>query len=292
MGFFLLLIVFGSLLTVAWPFTWIYPILLAYFPTLAHTDTDDVLSRVVMLVVALLVWYLYPRMELPSMQLGSINRQRIKLLVYSFAAGCAAVIVYYIAKWLSGDGIMEWGRFIDDRFFRNVLWYLVGALTVAFLEEVFFRGIVYKAFWQDFRRKFPAAIMAAAFFGSLHWISFKWLLRWAGGQESIIREAMSLEFLTLDSVGMFLLITTLGLLLIYGYEHSGSLYVPIGIHAGIVFASRIGRKVAVPATPYSNVDILSVTGANVPYLILAILTALFLLYFIKNRSRYTYRIIK
>lgn len=292
LGFFLLLVVFGSLFIIVWPFSWTYTILLTMFPALAHTETEDVFSRVIMLVVALLVWYLYPHMSLPSMQLGGMNRRRFKLLMVSFFIGCAAVMVYYIAKWLAGDGSMAWNRFIDAHVLRNVVWYLLGAFTVGFIEEAFFRGIVYKAFWQDFRKKIPAAVAAATFFGSLHWISFPWLLRWAEGQESLIGTVLSLEFITPESVGMFLFITALGLLLIYGYEHSGSLYVPIGLHAGMVFASRIGRKVAVPATPHSNIDILSVTTANVPYIILAMLTAVILLYFIKKQSRYTYRTIK
>lgn len=286
MGFLLVSIVFAILLVIVWPFSWLYGIMLVYFPTLASVDTDDVLSRVTMVAVAVLVWFLYPRLDLPAMQLGKLNRGRAKILVGSFTIGCVAVVVFYIAKYVMGQGFIEWSRFPGAHILRTILWYLLGALTVAFIEEVFFRGIVYKAFWQDLRRKVPAAILAASFFGSLHWISFIWLLRWAEGKESFFQTFISLKFIHAESVGMFLFITALGLLLIYSYEYIGSLYASIGLHAGMVFAARIGGKVAIPYSTNFSMDILKVSVGNAPYLCLAMLVAAFLIFFLKRVTDY------
>ena len=286
MGFLLVSIVFAVLLIIAWPFSWLYGIIVANFPALASFDTDDILSRVTMVVVALLVGYLYPRLDLPAMQLGRINGGRAKILAGSFIIGCVAVVTFYLAKFVMGQGFLEWSRFPDVHIGQTILWYLLGALTVAFIEEIFFRGIVYKAFWQDLRSKIPAALLAASFFGSLHWISFAWLLRWTEGKESLFQTFVSLKFLHAESAGMFLFITALGLLLIYSYEYIGSLYASIGLHAGMVFAARIGGKVAIPYSPDISMDILSVSASNAPYLCLAMLVAAFLIFFLKKVTDY------
>jgi membrane protease YdiL (CAAX protease family) len=283
LGFLFVFIVFAVLLVVVWPFSWVYGVLLANFPVLATVDADDILSRITMVLVAGIVWYLYPRLALPSMRLGKLNRVQARVVVYHFAAGCLAVGIFYIVKYTMGHGFFDWSRFPNAHIWRTVLWYLLGALTVAFIEEIFFRGIVYKAFWQDLRSKIPAALLAAAFFGSLHWISFAWLLRWAGGKESFFQTFFSLKFVSVESMGMFLFITVLGLLLIYSYEYIGSLYAPIGLHAGMVFAARIGGKVAIPYSPSLSMDILKVSApSNVPYLCVAMLVAILLVIFFKK----------
>lgn len=282
MGFLLVSIVFAVLLIIVWPFSWLYGIIIANFPVMASVDTDDFLSRVIMVTVAILIWYLYPRLDLPAMQLGKINGGRAKILAGSFVIGCAAVGVFYITKYAMGQGFLDWSRFPGVHIGRTILWYLLGALTVAFIEEIFFRGIVYKAFWQDLRNKIPAALLAASFFGSLHWISFAWLLRWAEGRESLFQTLISLKFVSAESVGMFLFITALGLLLIYTYETMGSLYAPIGLHAGLVFAERIGGKVAVPYSSNVSMDLLKVTAANAPYICLAMLAATLFIFLLKK----------
>lgn len=282
MGFLLVSIVFAVLLIIVWPFSWLYGIILANFPMLTSVDTDDALSRVIMITVAVIIWYLYPRLNLPAMQLGKLNRGRAKILAGSFIIGCAAVATFYLGKYVIGQGFLEWSRFPGAHIGRTILWYLLGALTVAFIEEIFFRGIVYKAFWQDLRSKIPAALLAASFFGSLHWISFAWLLRWAEGRESLFQTLISLKFVSAESVGMFLFITALGLLLIYTYETMGSLYAPIGLHAGLVFAERIGGKVAVPYSSNVPMDLLKVTAANAPYICLAMLAATLFIFLLKK----------
>lgn len=285
-GFLLVFIVFVALLIVVWPFSWIYSILLAKFPLLASVDADDLLSRMTMMVIASVIWYVYSCIDLPSMQLGKLNRRRASLLIFSFIIGCLAVVFFYIAKYIMGHGFFEWSRLPRDHTWRVILWYLLGALTVAFIEEIFFRGIVYKAFCQDLRSKILAAVLAATFFGSLHWVSFAWLLRWAAGEESLIQMFVSLKFVSDESVGMFLFITVLGLFLIYSYEYFGSLYAPIGLHAGMVFAARIGGKVAVAYSSNMSMDILKVSANNATYLCLAMLTVVFLMFFLKRVMRY------
>ncbi|SEO73050.1 CPBP family glutamic-type intramembrane protease [Propionispora vibrioides] len=282
MGFLFVFIVFAALLIVVWPFSWIYNFLLMNFPVLASVDADDILLRVTMVIVALVVWYVYSRFNLPSMQLGKLNRRRTSLLIYSFIIGCVAVLAFYTAKCLMGYGFLEWERFPADHIWRTLLWYLLGALTVAFIEEAFFRGIVYKAFWRDLQNKMPAALLAAAFFGSLHWISFAWLLRWAAGEENLIQTFVSLEFINASSVGMFFFITALGLLLIYTYEYMGSLYAAIGLHAGMVFAARVGGKVAISFSQDGSMDILKASVTNAPYLGFALLIAALLVIFVKK----------
>lgn len=286
MGFLLVSIVFVVLLIIVWPFSWLYGIILANFPMLASVDMDDALSRVIMITVAVIIWYLYPRLDLPAMQLGKLNGGRAKILAGSFVIGCAAVVTFYLAKYVMGQGFLEWSRFPGAHIGQTILWYLLGALTVAFIEEIFFRGIVYKAFWQDLRSKIPAALLAASFFGSLHWISFAWLLRWAEGKESLFQTFVSLKFLHAESAGMFLFITTLGLLLIYSYEYIGSLYASIGLHAGMVFAARVGGKVAIPYSPDISMDILSVSASNAPYLCLAMLVAILFIFLFKKVMNY------
>lgn len=288
MGFLFVFIVFAALLIVAWPFSWVYSTFLTNIPMLASVDADDILSRVTMIIVAGMVWYLYPRLSLPSMQLGKLNSVRARVLAYHFAVGCIAVGIFYLVKCAMGYGFLDWNRFHSDHVWRTVLWYLLGALTVAFIEEVFFRGIVYKAFWQDLRSKIWAALLAASFFGSLHWISFAWLLRWTEGKESLFQTFVSLKFVSVESISVFLFITVLGLLLIYSYEYIGSLYASIGLHAGMVFAARVGGKVAVPYFPEVSMNILKASTENAPYLCMAMLIIVLLVFFGKKAMRLSF----
>lgn len=121
---------------------------------------------------------------------------------------------------------------------------LLTACTVGFLEEIFFRGVIFKGLLEDWK-PLGAFLGAGLFYSAIHFIKpaeDTYLLSvnpWAG-----------MRFLT-DSFQPFLDPVTLfpglfGLFLIamvlsYAFFRSGSLYLSIGLHAGWIFGLKSFR---------------------------------------------------
>ena len=118
---------------------------------------------------------------------------------------------------------------------------LLAALTVGFLEEIFFRGVIFKGLLEDWR---PAAAFAVSslFYAGIHFlkpaddISLAGIDPWAGIRYLIGAFQPFLDLVTLlpGLFGLFLI----GIVLSYAFLRTGSLYLSIGLHAGWVFALK------------------------------------------------------
>ncbi|VBB09295.1 caax protease self-immunity [Lucifera butyrica] len=277
MGFLVIGIVIFSLFFTAWIFPWVQTVLLYVIPSVVEKDPGGVLARLSMLVILLLILKIYPRLKLPGMKFGKPSKKRLYVFLYGMGIGSVTVVSYYIIRILLGQGTMEWQWLFGGNFLRTLVWYLLGAVAIGLLEESFFRGVVYNAFRYDRRTKQFAAVLASAFFGSMHWVDFDWLLRWGEGRESLFLTLARMQYLNAYHLGLFALISALGLLLIYIYNQADSLYASVGFHAGLVFVSRICHKIAV-AAPGHSMKILAVSPENAPYLLLAMAIAAILIH--------------
>lgn len=120
---------------------------------------------------------------------------------------------------------------------------LLTALTVGFLEEIFFRGVIFKGLLEDC--KLPAALaVSSLFYAGIHflkpaddiplaafdpWAGMRYL---AGAFEPFLDPTLLSGLL-----GLFLI----GLVLSYAFSRTGSLYLSIGLHAGWVFGLKTIR---------------------------------------------------
>jgi membrane protease YdiL (CAAX protease family) len=121
---------------------------------------------------------------------------------------------------------------------------LLAAVTVGFLEEIFFRGMIFKGLLQDLGLK-AAFLLASLFYSAIHFIkpaeaaSLAGFDPWAG-IDHLIRSFQSL----LDPVALFpglLGLFLIGTVLSYAYLRTGSLYLSIGLHAGWIFGLKTIR---------------------------------------------------
>ncbi len=121
---------------------------------------------------------------------------------------------------------------------------LLAALTVAFLEEIFFRGILFKGLVEDWRPA-GAIVVTSLFYSAIHFVTpaekipLSGLHPLAGIRHLIqaFRPFLDLPPLLPGIFGLFLL----GIVLCYAYHRSGSLYLSIGLHAGWVLGLKIIR---------------------------------------------------
>ena len=121
---------------------------------------------------------------------------------------------------------------------------LLQGLTVGFLEEIFFRGILLKGLLED--QKTASALAATSlFYSAIHFVkpaknfTVSGLDPWAGFRHVLYAFAPFLDPTDLlpGLFGLFLIGAVLG----YAFLRTGSLYLSIGLHAGWVFGIKTIR---------------------------------------------------
>ncbi|MFQ5852485.1 MAG: lysostaphin resistance A-like protein [Candidatus Binatia bacterium] len=118
---------------------------------------------------------------------------------------------------------------------------LLTAVTVGFLEEIFFRGMIFRGLLDGWKPT-AAFLVANVFYAAIHFIKpaqknySEGLDPWLGFYHLIHAFERFLDPVSLlpGLFGLFLL----GIVLSYALLRTGSLYLSIGLHAGWVFAIK------------------------------------------------------
>lgn len=267
-------VVFASLLLSALFVPYFYTVAVTFSPAFASQPIDGVLSRLAMLVIALIIWRLYPYFHLSGMRLGKLDRKRLPVFFYGLLLGGFAVGCFYAVKIFLGCGFIDVNNILRGHPVKTLLTYIIGAVAVALIEEIFFRGILYNAFKQDKLPRQGAAFLAAAFFGSMHFVDFAWLIDWQAGKVSLRDAFFSPQLALASNWVLFFLLLALGLLLIYIYEKCANLWAPIGLHAGMVFSVRLADKITF-AYPGQSLSVFSFSLPDIGLVsVVLLLTAL------------------
>jgi membrane protease YdiL (CAAX protease family) len=112
------------------------------------------------------------------------------------------------------------------------------SISVAIIEETFFRGVLLGLLRQSFA-PIPAAIFVSALFSVIHFLKPAQeqmnSVSWYSGFEILPHALWRLSEPLLVAQG-FLTIGILGLILAHATMRTSSLWLPIGIHSGVVFA--------------------------------------------------------
>ena len=172
--------------------------------------------------------------ELGLVRLKGHGRELWGGFALGFASLAAIVIVCMIA------GVRVWGYDVDGGEFAKILFEAgLTCASVSIIEELLFRGAVFGSF----RKVMPwvlAALISSAIYGILHFMkrvddlaADHW---WSG---LIVLGHMFSGFANWSEVvpGFFNL-TLAGMLLALAYQKYGTLYFPIGLHAGWIFWRR------------------------------------------------------
>ena len=115
---------------------------------------------------------------------------------------------------------------------------LMTGLTVGCLEEIFFRGIIFKGLVGD-TKPFTAFVVANLFYAAIHFVkpaeeaSLSGIDPWAGFKFLVASFAPFLDPIEIlpGLMGLFLV----GLALSYAFLRTGALYFSVGLHAGWIF---------------------------------------------------------
>jgi uncharacterized protein len=121
---------------------------------------------------------------------------------------------------------------------------LLTAFTVGFLEEIFFRGIIFRGLLEDWK-PLPAFVVANLFYSALHFVKpaeeyfLSGIDPWAGFRHLFSTFAPFLEPAKIAPgiIGLFLI----GIVLSYAFVRTGTLYLSIGLHAGWIISIKTVR---------------------------------------------------
>jgi len=159
------------------------------------------------------------------------------LMGFSFSMGSMVVIVVLMT--LAGVFIPSF-RYEFDKGLSIFLGAQFAAVSVGFLEEVFFRGMVFKGLLEDWRGV-GAFIGANLFYSAIHFVSspdqhFLDSLQPLAGFTNLV--ASFHYFSTPEIFPGFIGLFLVGLVLSYAFYRTGALYLGIGMHAGWVLCLK------------------------------------------------------
>jgi membrane protease YdiL (CAAX protease family) len=170
-------------------------------------------------------------------------RRRSPALLFGVSLGSGLVCAYVALIAVSGQ--VAWARPAASFMIRKGVEFTLAALVIAFLEELFFRGILFRmmvADWGPCR----ALCVSSTVFAVLHCISGGYRVG-PGWDPWIGMRLLKVYFTASDGsfipdlrliIGLFLL----GCLASFLFLKTGSLWAPIGLHASIVLGSKLAKK--------------------------------------------------
>lgn len=198
-----------------------------------------------MLIVAIAVFAFFRR-SLPwstFARRGLQDSNKRSHLALALSVSLIVVCLYFFILGIAG--YVSWTPPPWPRLIAKTVEYLLGAIFVGLLEELLFRGAVFRAMLTDWG-PCRAIVGSSALFAALHCISGGY--RVETGWDPFVGIRLFQTYFN-DSVGDFAPETRLmfglflfGALLAYLYLKTGSLWAPIGAHAGLVFVSRLSKQ--------------------------------------------------
>ncbi len=171
------------------------------------------------------------------------SRRSAGEVLAGLSAALAMLGLYVLVVQLSGFAL--WTPDPPGYVLAKAVDYAAVAVAVALAEEAFFRGLLFRALVRDWG-PCRAVVTAGAVYGVLHCISG--VLQVSPGWDPAVGLDLLRAYFTDASgsvlpdlrlaVGLFLL----GCLLSYLYLRTGSLWLAVGLHGGVVFASKLLKK--------------------------------------------------
>jgi len=195
-----------------------------------------------------LVLFIALRKYLKSQVKVSINPKQHppgKPFIGGFLIGVLALLVVAAVMAVLGGG-----RFLNPHITTKAFWNAFGAalgtgIVVAFFEEIFFRGIVFQGLRADLGTGM-ATLIAGAFFALVHFMRPRQMPNASasdplGGFKMLVhsfeRYGNFNEILPF-AIGLFLI----AILLTIAYLRTSALFLPMGLHASLVFFSKLDSR--------------------------------------------------
>jgi membrane protease YdiL (CAAX protease family) len=213
------------------------------FPFLARYDFETFFHRALLVAAVLLLWPLLRVSHVRSLaDLGLAPNSRWGRDL------CAGVVISVVPLILCGFLLIALHIYA---FRHSFAWarfgkMLAASITVPFIEEVFFRGIVLGLLLRTGRR-YIAIFAVSAIFAAVHFLKApertSEIVTWASGFNSIAH--------ALDGIGEPMIVASalatlffIGWILADARVLTSSLWLPIGLHAGWIFGSGAFSRLA------------------------------------------------
>lgn len=212
------------------------------FDSLRNIEFVSVLNRVVLLAGGILGWWLYKRLQMSHLKdLGIVplSKHQVGSMLFTWITGVVTVFLWgflalrFSKTLLFNEGSLTWGAAFEA---------LLAGWIVAFIEELFFRGvlagIVHRLMSVDM-----TALLVGIVFSLVHFAEPEPFLSvahadWYTGL-SMLQHAFTLHDFLHGRIFMMLSLFFLGSGLIYLRYAYDSIWVPVGMHAGWVLALKI-----------------------------------------------------
>jgi uncharacterized protein len=244
------------------PLFWFGQFLIAHriLPSLARFDFESYLHRALLIAALLLLWPLFRALQIRRWRdLGLEKNQRAGADV---AAGFAISAIPLLC---CGAVLIAFHTYSLRQAF---LWHkmpavLIAASVVPIVEELLFRGFIFGVLLRSCSRIF-ALVFTSALFSIIHFLKAPDLttpndaVNWSSGFISIAHSFSQFSDPLLLAAG-FLTLFAVGCILADARLQTQSLWLPIGLHAGWVFANGAFSKAAhreIIALPWLGKDLL------------------------------------
>jgi membrane protease YdiL (CAAX protease family) len=213
------------------------------FPFLARYDFETFFHRALLVAAVLLLW--------PLLRVSHVRSLADLELAPNLRWGrdlCAGVVVSAIPLLLCGGLLIALHIYAFRHSFAGARFgkMLAASMTVPFIEEIFFRGIVLGLLLRTGRR-YIAIFAVSAIFAAVHFLKApertSEIVTWASGFNSIAH--------AFDGIGDPMMVASalatvffIGWILADARVLTHSLWLPIGLHAGWIFGSGAFSRLA------------------------------------------------
>jgi membrane protease YdiL (CAAX protease family) len=206
------------------------------FPFLAKYDFETFFHRAILIAAALLLWPLLCISHVRSMaDLGLVPNPRwgrdlwvgILLSLIPLLCCCALLVALHVYAFRHAFAWPRLGKV------------LVASIIVPLIEETFFRGIVLGVLLRT-SRKYIAILAVSVLFAAVHFFKApertSTIVTWTSGLNSIAHSFGRVEE-PMMLASAFATLFLFGCILAVARAHTHSLWLPIGLHAGLIFGS-------------------------------------------------------
>jgi membrane protease YdiL (CAAX protease family) len=243
LGYFAATILFGAVAApiLFWSAQWLAAH--GVFPALAAFDFEAFFHRALMLGALLFLWPFLRCLRIKSLQDLSLARNRrwardvtIGFLISALPVLCCGVFLLALGNYTTRT---------------HVAWNALAAVAltaavVPFIEETLFRGLFLGVLLRG-NRPLTAALLSSGIFSIVHFLKAPdqttASVGWTSGFVSLAHSFDQFTEPMLVLAG-FTTLFLIGVILAHARLHTRSLWLPIGLHAGWIFASGAFNKIA------------------------------------------------
>lgn len=206
---------------------------------LANKPFPDYFDRARLLSVVLLLPFLFLKCGLMTRKAIGFRQPSFKTFLKWFAYGVGMMTIvfglYFILNTITPKDNWSVGRILE-----KAATAAIAAIIIALIEESFFRGLVFKAFYSAFN-PWIAIILSSMFFSMLHFKMNDAPLANLPHEQIGITEGFYAAWQTITAFAdgfnalQFANLTLVGILLHQAFMLTKNLWAAIGLHAGWVF---------------------------------------------------------